>query len=93
MKSILTILAVILTAFTLSACTTTERGATAGAIAGGVIGGVTTGTFTGAAVGTAVGAVTGAVAGELLGRWRDDPTQCVYEDRRGRRFVDDCPEG
>jgi uncharacterized protein YcfJ len=93
MKAILTIVAVIVTAFTLSACTTTQRAASAGAIAGGVIGGVTTGTFAGAAVGTAVGAVTGAVAGELLGRWRDDPTQCVYVDRRGRKFVDDCPEG
>jgi predicted small secreted protein len=93
MKTITIILAVILTAFTLSACTTTQKAAGAGAVAGGIIGGVTTGSFAGAAVGAAVGTVTGAVAGELLGRYRDDPTQCVYEDRRGRRFVDDCPEG
>jgi len=93
MKTITIILAVILTAFTLSACTTTQKAAGVGAVAGGIIGGATTGSFAGAAVGAAVGTVTGAVAGELLGRYRDDPTQCVYEDRNGRRFVDDCPEG
>jgi hypothetical protein len=76
-----------------SACSTTERAATGGALFGAAVGGVTTGTLQGAAVGGAVGAVAGAVAGTLLGRYEDDPTQCVYEDRRGRRFVDDCPEG
>ena len=93
MKSILMIAAAIVMAFALSACTTTQKAAGVGAIAGGVIGGATTGTLQGAAVGAALGTVTGAVAGTLLGRYRDDPTQCVYEDRRGRRFVDDCPEG
>lgn len=93
MKIILTILAVLALAFTLSACSTTQRAAGAGALAGGVIGGVTTGTLQGAAVGAAVGTVAGAVAGTLLGRYEDDPTMCVYEDRRGRRFIDDCPEG
>lgn len=77
----------------LGACTTTQKAAGVGAVAGAVIGGATTGTVTGAAVGGAVGAVTGAVAGELIGRYRNDPTQCVYEDRNGDRFVDDCPEG
>jgi predicted small secreted protein len=93
MKSIFLIFAALLTALTLSACSSTQRGAGVGAIAGGVIGGVTTGTIQGAAVGAAVGTVGGAVAGTMIGRYRDDPDQCVYEDRRGRRFVDDCPEG
>jgi surface antigen len=92
MKSIMLIIAAILTAFTLSACTTTERAATGGALVGAAVGGATTGTFTGAAVGGAIGAVSGAVVGELLGRYERDPSQCVYE-YRGRRFIDDCPEG
>ena len=92
MKSIMLIVAAILTAFTLSACTTTERTATGGALIGAAVGGASTGTLTGAAVGGAIGAVSGAVVGELIGRHRDDPTQCVYE-YQGRRFLDDCPDG
>lgn len=76
---------------TLTACTTTEKAATVGGVAGAVIGGATTGNLVGAAVGGAIGATTGAVAGELLGRYRHDPDQCVYVDRRGRRYLDDCP--
>ena len=34
-----------------------------------------------------------AVVGELLGRYDRDPSRCVYEDRHGNRFLDDCPEG
>jgi uncharacterized protein YcfJ len=93
MKTITLIVAALLTAFTLSACTSTQRAAGAGAVIGGVIGGVTTGTPQGAVVGAAVGTVGGAVAGTMIGRYRDNPDQCVYEDRRGRRFIDDCPEG
>jgi len=93
MKSIFLSIAVLLTALTLSACSSTQRAAGVGAVAGGVIGGVTTGTLQGAAVGAAVGTVGGAVAGALVGRSRNDPDQCVFEDRRGRRFIDDCPEG
>ena len=93
MRVFTTIVAILLMAFTLAACSTTQRAAGVGALAGAAIGGATTGTLQGAAVGAAVGTVTGAVAGTLLGRWEDDPNQCVYEDRRGRRFVDDCPEG
>ena len=93
MKSLVVCAAALLVAVTLSACTSTQKAAGVGAVAGGVIGGVTTGTVQGAAVGAAVGTITGAVAGTLLGRYEDDPTQCVYEDRRGRRFIDDCPEG
>ena len=63
-------------------------------VAGAVIGGTTTGSFAGAAVGGAIGAVSGAVVGELLGRYKDDPDQCVYVNRRtGERYLDDCPEG
>ncbi|MDP1732428.1 MAG: glycine zipper domain-containing protein [Devosia sp.] len=93
MKRLVLFVAALLALVTLSACTATQRAASVGALAGATIGGVTTGTLGGAAVGGAIGAVSGAVVGELLGRWRDDPTQCVYVDRRGRRFVDDCPEG
>lgn len=78
---------------TLTACSTTEKAATVGGVAGAVIGGATTGNLVGAAVGGAIGATAGAVTGELLGRYRDDPTQCVYVDRRGNRYLDDCPEG
>jgi predicted small secreted protein len=93
MKTITLIVAALLTAFALSACTSTQRAAGAGAVIGGVIGGVTSGTPQGAVVGAAVGGVSGAVAGTLLGRYRNNPDQCIYEDRRGRRFIDDCPEG
>ena len=93
MRKIVLIVVALLALATLSACTSTQRGAGVGAVAGAVIGGATTGTVAGAAVGGAVGAVTGAVAGELLGRYRDDPTKCVFEDRRGRRFIDECPQG
>ena len=92
MKSFLMIVTVLMMAIGLSACSSTQRGATAGAIAGGVIGGVTSGTPQGAIAGAAVGTIGGAVAGTLIGRYRDNPEQCVYE-HRGRQFVDDCPEG
>ena len=93
MNKLVLVAAALLALVTLSACTTTQRAASLGAVAGATVGGLTTGSFAGAAVGGAVGAVSGAVVGELLGRYRDDPTQCVYEDRYGRRFIDDCPEG
>ena len=93
MKKIALILTALVALFALTACTTTEKAAGVGAAAGAVIGGATTGTLGGAAGGAAIGGVGGAIAGELLGRYRDDPNKCVYEDRYGRRFVDDCPEG
>jgi uncharacterized protein YcfJ len=92
MTFIKTILAVLLLAVTVTACTSTQRGATVGALTGAAIGGVTTGNLGGAVIGAAAGTVAGAVAGNLLGRYEDDPSRCVYEDRRGRRFIDDCPE-
>jgi|ThiBioDrversion2_2_1062182.scaffolds.fasta_scaffold03751_13 phage tail tape-measure protein len=88
-----TLVAVLLLAGTVTACTSTQRGATVGALTGAAIGGVTSGNAAGAVIGAAAGGVAGAVAGNLLGRYRDDPSQCVYEDRRGRQFIDDCPEG
>lgn len=91
MHKVIILLAAVLA---LSACTNTQRAATVGGLAGAVIGGTTTGSFAGAAVGGAIGTVTGAVAGELLGRYQDDPNQCVYVDRRtGKRFLDECPRG
>jgi uncharacterized protein YcfJ len=93
MRVLLSVVAVLLVALTLSACTSTQRAAGVGAVAGGVIGAATSGTLQGAAVGAAVGTVAGAVAGTMLGRWEEDSDKCVYEDRRGRRFIDDCPEG
>lgn len=81
-------------ALTLTACSTTEKAATLGGVTGAVIGGTTTGSFAGAAVGGAIGTVGGAIAGELLGRYQDDPNQCVYVNRRtGSRYLDDCPKG
>ena len=75
----------------LTACSTTQRAATVGGVAGAVIGGTTTGSLAGAAVGGAVGAVSCAVVGELIGRSERNPELCVYEDRRGNEYLDDCP--
>jgi surface antigen len=94
MRKFLSIGAVLVAALTLSACSTTEQGASVGAMTGAVIGGASTGTLGGAVVGATVGGITGAVAGELVGRYRDDPTKCVWEDRNGRRYVAECsPRG
>jgi uncharacterized protein YqgC (DUF456 family) len=93
-KLILTLGAALLMAGSLAACTTTQKAAGTGAIAGAVIGGATTGSLTGAAVGATVGGITGAVAGELIGRYDKDPTQCVWEDRYGDRYIAPCsPNG
>lgn len=78
---------------TLTACSSTEKAATAGGVVGAVIGGTTTGSLAGAAVGGAIGAVSGAVVGELIGRYDRDPSQCVYVDKYGDRYLDDCPNG
>lgn len=90
MKPILSVIVVIFTALAMTACTTTEKAVGLGILAGGVIGGVATGTLAGAAVGATLGGVGGAVAGTLIGRWDQDPTQCVYEDGNGRRYLDVC---
>jgi hypothetical protein len=71
----------------LASCTATEQGAGIGAASGAVIGGVATGNVRGAAVGAAIGGVSGAVIGSVA----EQPGQCYYRDRYGRRYVDNCP--
>jgi hypothetical protein len=71
----------------LASCTATEQGAGIGAASGAIIGGVATGNVRGAAVGAAVGGVAGA----LIGNVSEQPGQCYYRDRYGRRYIDDCP--
>jgi uncharacterized protein YqgC (DUF456 family) len=94
MRKILSIGAVLATALTLTACSTTEKAASVGAVTGAVIGGTTTGSLGGAVVGATVGGIAGAVTGELIGRYRDDPSKCVWEDQYGRRYVAECsPNG
>ncbi|PHP65326.1 hypothetical protein CSC94_19565 [Zhengella mangrovi] len=73
----------------LAACTTAERDAATGGAIGAAAGAIASG---GRAGGTLAGAAIGAVSGVLIGRAtrRGD---CVYRDRRGRRYIDDCPAG
>ena len=79
MRNVLSIAVVLAGAMTLTACSTTEK---------------TASTVGGALVGATVGGIGGAVAGELIGRYRDDPTKCVWEDRNGRRYLAPCsPNG
>jgi hypothetical protein len=70
-------------------CTQTEKGAGIGAVSGAIIGGAVTGNVRGAAVGAAIGGVSGAI----IGRVSEQPGQCYYRDRYGRRYIDDCPRG
>jgi hypothetical protein len=70
-----------------ASCTQTEQGAAIGAGTGAVIGGIATGNVRGAAVGAAIGGVSGAVIGSVA----QQPGQCYYRDRYGRRYIDDCP--
>ena len=95
MKPILSVVAALATALTMSACTTSERGVGAGILAGGLlggaIGGAVAGTWAGAAVGaTLVGVAGAAVGSSLVGRYAANPGQCVYEDQSGRRFLAPC---
>lgn len=71
----------------IAGCTPTEQGAGIGAASGALIGGAVTGNVRGAAVGGAIGGVTGA----LIGNVSEQPGQCYYRDRYGRRYIDDCP--
>lgn len=73
----------------IASCTPTEQGAGIGGASGALIGAAATGNVRGAAVGGAIGAVTGAVIGSVA----EQPGQCYYRDRYGRRYVDDCPRG
>ncbi len=83
------ILAFVLIGLSIASCTPTERGASVGAVSGAVIGGAVTGNVRGAAVGAAIGGVSGAVIGSVA----EQPGQCYYRDRYGRRYIDDCPRG
>ncbi|MGE7369659.1 glycine zipper domain-containing protein [Neorhizobium sp. NPDC001467] len=78
-----------LAGLSLAGCTQTERGAGIGAASGAVIGGLATGNVRGAAVGGAIGGVAGAVIGNVS----EQPGQCYYRDRYGRRYIDSCPRG
>ncbi|MDP9837503.1 putative membrane protein [Neorhizobium huautlense] len=78
-----------LAGLSLAGCTQTEKGAGIGAASGAVIGGLATGNVRGAAVGGAIGGVAGAVIGNVS----EQPGQCYYRDRYGRRYIDDCPRG
>lgn len=77
----------ILAGLSVAGCTQTEQGAGIGAASGAVIGGLATGNVRGAAVGAAIGGVAGAVIGKVS----EQPGQCYYRDRYGRRYVDSCP--
>ncbi len=76
-----------MTGLMLARCTQPEQGAAIGAGTGTVIGGLATGNVRGAAVGAAIGGVSGA----LIGSVAEQPGQCYYRDRYGRRYIDDCP--
>ncbi|WP_137129437.1 glycine zipper domain-containing protein [Rhizobium sp. FY34] len=76
-----------LVGLTMAGCTQTEKGAGIGAGAGAIIGGLATGNVRGAAVGAAIGGISGAVIGSVA----EQPGQCYYRDRYGRRYVDSCP--
>ena len=45
----------------------------------------------GAGIGAASGAVIGGVSGALIGSVAEQPGQCYYRDRYGRRYIDSCP--
>ena len=82
-------LVLLLVGLSTASCTQTERGAAIGAGAGAIIGGAVTGNVRGAAVGAAIGGVSGAVIGNVS----QQPGQCYYRDRYGRRYIDSCPRG
>lgn len=81
------VLVLALIGLSVAGCTQTEKGAGVGAVSGAIIGGAITGDVRGAAVGAAIGGVSGAVIGSVA----DQPGQCYYRDRYGRRYIDDCP--
>lgn len=82
-------IALALVGLSIASCTPTERGAGIGAATGGIIGGAVTGNVRGAAVGAAIGGLSGAVIGNVS----EQPGQCYYRDRYGRRYIDQCPSG
>jgi uncharacterized protein YcfJ len=76
-------------ALTLSACTTTEKGAVGGAVAGALVGQAVGGNTESTLLGAAIGGVGGAVAGELIGRQANG--NCVYQRANGTQFIAKCP--
>jgi len=83
------VIALVLVGLAVTSCTQTEKGASIGAVSGAIIGGAVTGNVRGAAVGAAIGGVSGAVIGSVA----EQPGQCYYRDRYGRRYIDNCPSG
>ena len=81
------VIVLMLAGLTLAGCTQTEKGAGLGAAGGAIIGGAVSNSWRGAAIGAAIGGVTGA----LVGHVSEQPGQCYYRDRYGRRYIDDCP--
>ena len=81
------VIGLMLAGLTLAGCTQTEKGAGIGAAGGAIIGGAVSNSWRGAAIGAAIGGVTGA----LVGHVSEQPGQCYYRDRYGRRYIDDCP--
>ena len=81
-------------ALSLTACTSTQQGATVGALGGAVVGAAATGgNVVGTVVGAGIGGVVGAAAGDVLGRVKGSDDRCVYRDRYGKQYVDYCPRG
>lgn len=85
MKKLIVIIAALVS---LTACTNTQKGATAGAVVGGVIGGAASGNL----VGAAIGATAGGLAGALLGSVSDQPGKCYYKNSQGQIYIDVCPK-
>lgn len=76
----------------LVACSPTERGAAIGGGSGALIGAAVASPGN-EAEGALVGGAVGAVAGALIGRSSERRGYCEYRDRRGRVYVDRCPDG
>lgn len=83
------IMAILVMATALGACSQTEKGAAVGGLGGAAIGAAVAGNPVEGAV---VGGAVGAVAGALIGR-ANEPGECRYRDRRGRPYIDRCPRG
>lgn len=86
MKSLLLVLS--LGGLSLAACTPTDQSTVTGSLAGAAIGATVAGKGD-RAEGALAGAAVGAIAGNLIGR-SNQPGQCVYEDRYGRRYTAAC---
>lgn len=69
----------------LAGCTQTEKGAVIGGAGGAAVGAAVTGDAGGAIVGGALGATAGALIGNA-----NEPGQCYYRGRNGRRYIANC---